>query len=159
MTGVSRLARSAAALKRRHEKFESWSRKRPSRTTRLFASAGVLFTVYGLTEAKNWHDSVYGASVLVLLTFVVVAPRGLYDGRATPWAGGHQVLSWVLTALFMGAAGFLAVSAFVSDWKFGLFILIPVAAMSVVRMIADRRKLSTDDGSPSGVDDDPSVGY
>ncbi|WP_432885869.1 hypothetical protein ACQPYH_02355 [Kribbella sp. CA-245084] len=119
----------------------------------------MLFTVYGLTEAKNWHDAASGASLLVLLSAVVVAPRGLYDGRAAPWAVRHKVLSWLLMAVFLGAGGFLAVSEFVGDWKFGLFVLIPVAAMSVVRLVVDHRRASMTEGSASGVDGDPSGGY
>lgn len=157
MIGGSSLARSGAAVKRWHEKFERRSQRRPGRTMRLFALAGALFTVNGLTEANGWHDVASLASVLVLLSFVIVAPRALYDGRSGPWADRHKVLSWLLAAVFMGPAGFLAVSAFLDDWKFGLFVMIPVAALTVARLIADHRRVNTDKGSSSGLDDDPSV--
>ncbi|MEV4266529.1 hypothetical protein [Kribbella sp. NPDC049584] len=157
MIDGSSLARAVAAIKRQHEKFEGWSPRRPGRTMRLFALAGALFTAYGLTEANGWHDFASGASALVLLSLGAVAPRGLYDGRSAPWADRHKVLSWLLAAVFLGPAGFLAVSAFVDDWKFGLFVMIPVAALTVASLIASRRGVNTDEGSSSGLDDDPSV--
>lgn len=47
---------------------------------------------------------------------IVVAPRGLYDGRWARWAEQHKRLSWAPILLFLG---FLVISGFADDWKFG----------------------------------------
>jgi hypothetical protein len=107
---------------------------------RLFALSGLLFSIYGLTEAHGWHDVLSGASVCLLLSLVVFAPRGLYVGRWGPWMARHQALSGAVAMMFLSAAGFLAVSGFVEDWKFGLFVVLGVGCLTAVGLISDRKQ-------------------
>lgn len=114
--------------------------RRPGRTMRLFALSGLLFSIYGLTEARGWHDVLWGVSVCLLLSVIVFAPRGLYDGSWGPWMARHQALSGAVGMVFLSAAGFLAVSGVVEDWKFGLFVMLGIGCLTAVRLISDREQ-------------------
>ncbi|MFF0266458.1 hypothetical protein [Kribbella sp. NPDC004536] len=60
---------------------------------RLLGLAVLLCLLYGLTEAKGWREHLTGVSEVSLVSLVVIAPRGLYDGRFKRWSDQHKVLA------------------------------------------------------------------
>ncbi|HEY3562530.1 MAG TPA: hypothetical protein VGL05_33925 [Kribbella sp.] len=130
--------------------------RRPGRTMRLVALSVLLCMIYGLTEATTWRDYATGASGVVLVGLIVVAPRGLYDGRWTCWAERHKRLSWLPTMVFLCVVGFPLISGFADDWKFELSVAIGVAGLVGVQAILRRRAANASEGPASGVDGGPS---
>ncbi|WP_427886682.1 hypothetical protein ACQHIV_28225 [Kribbella sp. GL6] len=114
--------------------------QRPGRTRRLLALAVALVSLYELTGAKTWHDGLSAASVLLWASMLAIAPRGLWDGRAQLWSKNHPLLWWPATALFVSAAGFLAVSGFTEDWKFSVVMVVVLVSLVVVRAVASSLK-------------------
>ncbi|HET6741877.1 MAG TPA: hypothetical protein VFH76_23195 [Kribbella sp.] len=147
--------RVAGMLRDFDDKFAAQAARRPGWKKRLVALAIFLFALYGLTGAKHWHEALSAAAVCLWAALYVVAPRGLYDGRFVSWSQTHTVRSALVFALFMSAAGYLALSGIADDWKFVLFIAVALTATMVVRQIAGRLATNADGGPASGVDGGP----
>jgi hypothetical protein len=106
---------------------------------RLFAVAFALFSLYGLTRAEHWREYVFGATWCLWMGLFAVAPRGLWDGRFAAWANLNKVRSTLLILTFLVPAGFIAVTSFADDWKFGLFITVGVSIGLTATQFAKRR--------------------
>jgi drug/metabolite transporter (DMT)-like permease len=125
---------------------------------RLVALAFVLVTLYGLPEAKNWHNYFWAAWSVLLFSLLAIAPRGLYDGRFERWSRRHEVLSGALVTVFMFVPGFMLLTDHFSDRTSLLIagLIAPgVAALSVYGG-RRRRRGNMDEGSWFAVDDESS---
>ena len=112
--------------------------RRPGRTMRLLGLAVLLCLLYGLTEAKGWRQHLTGISEISLVSLIVIAPRGLYDGRFQRWSDRHKVLAWLPAAVFIGVVGFLVLSDIAEDWKFGLIVLLGCGCVAVLQLVMRR---------------------